>query len=226
MTINVTEEMEINTAILAELMELRNKKNQSRIDSFKYDKCFIKALDKFSYIVTIHSNKYKKFSNFEDLHQEGMMGLVLALNKFDPIRSKNFFKIANWYIKTRIKRAANKYNVITVPMNVGKKLAMNRIAELPIVIDQTINPHDGMEQNQVINTIIESLKSLNELQKSVICMYYGIDKEFDIVEHLKDKNSISFIAKEMNLSRASVEKILSEAYTILSSNKDIINLAP
>ena len=27
MVINVTEEMEINTAILAELMELRNKKN-------------------------------------------------------------------------------------------------------------------------------------------------------------------------------------------------------
>lgn len=218
----VTKQMEDNAALLSELIYLRDKKNEtkSKIDELNYNNCFIKAINRFKYIVEIHTNKYKKYSNYEDLFQESLIGLTIALNNFNPQRSKNFFKIANWYVKTRVKRAANKYNIINVPMNIAKTTAMHRTSELPTVVDTTCSACDLLEKDQIIENIQIAINSLNDIQKSVVCLYYGIDQHGTNTK----KNSISSIAKQMNTSRANIEKILNDAYLILLSNENILNL--
>lgn len=216
----ITKEMEENAELLNELIELRKNRSVSKIDEIKYNRCFQKALNKFSYIVTRHSNRYKKYSNYEDLYQEGLMALMVALNKFDPNRSKNFFRLANWYTKTKIRRLANKYNVISVPMKGAKENALNRVDDFPIVKDCSFDPSEVMEKEQIVRNIKEALKCLSDIQKFIICSYYGIDQDGKDYESL----SINTIAKQMNMSRVNVEKILNEAHVALILKSNILSL--
>lgn len=115
----VTDLMVENHALLLQLIELR-KNVVDKKSNLIYNAFFDNLVSRFAYIVDNHTCKYKKYSNYDDLYQEGMLGLSIALNKFNPERSKNFFKIANWYIKTKVKRSACKFGVITVPLKVKK----------------------------------------------------------------------------------------------------------
>jgi len=215
----ITKEMEVNAAILLDLIKLRKRQNKSKKDAAKYKTCFRQAINRFAYIVAMHTNKYKKFANYEDLYQEGMVGLVLALNNFDPERSKNFFKIANWYIKTRIKRSANKFDVINVPMNVAKDVALNRVSDMPVVADLADDPYEFMEKEQLIDNIQIALDCLDDVHKTIICKYHGINERNEKI--LIERESLTNIAKQMKMSRINVQKALAEAYDILLNNDDL-----
>ena len=218
----ITKEMEDNADILNKLIELRNKKNitKLKVDEIKYNKFLTEALDRFSYIVDLHTNRYKRYSNYEDLKQEGRIGLLMSLNKFDPERSLNYFKLATWYIRTRIKRCANKYDIINVPMAIAKENAFVRASDLPAIQDMSIDAIDILEKEQIINNIKIALEKLSDIHKYVICLYYGIDQEGKLTK----KVSISSIAKQMKTTRINVEKILNEAYSVLLSTENIENL--
>lgn len=218
----ITKEMEINAEILSELIRLRKIKDETKQkkDQTNYDKYFVVALNKFSYIVDLHTNRYKKFANYKDLHEEGMIGLIVALNNFNPERSKNFFRIANWYIKTRVKRCANKFDVINVPMNIARESAMKRVADFPVIMDDGMIPDEEVDRIQVIKNIQSALNHLSDMHAQVVCLYYGINRNGQSYK----KQSIASIAKEMNLSRANVEQLLHEAYDALLLNSKVFNI--
>lgn len=167
------------------------------------------CMDQFKYLVTMKTGRYKAFSNYDDLNQEGFEALTKAMNNYNP-KKGSFFWWAHKYIDTRISRSANLHTTIRYPLKVAKNTTPHKESVMPLMIEERHCPDKELEESQTTHAIYGAMELLSDDQKRVINLAYGFDGDKPL--------SINKICKQLSISRLSCIKTINSALSAMKEN--------
>ena len=106
---------------------------------------------------------------FDDLVQEGTVGLVKAVERFDHRRGRKFSTYAVWWIRRSILDALGGSNVIRIPSKANRQLAaMGRAeAELERIGPRRASDADIAERAELNETTVRSLRAAARVAASL-----------------------------------------------------------
>ncbi len=197
--------------LMSKLIELRARVKDSASASItnelkKHEKI---CMDKFRYLVTMKTGRYKAFSNYDDLNQEGFEALIKAMNNYNP-KKGSFFWWAHKYIDTRISRSANLHTTIRYPLKVAKANTPHKESVMPLLIEERYCPDKELEDSQMTEAIQGAVSLLTNEQKDVINLVFGFEGDKPM--------SINKICKKLGMSRLSCIKMINSALSTMKEN--------
>ncbi len=144
-----------------------------------------------------------------DLIEEGNLGLIHALDKFDPERGFRFSTYATWWIRQNIERAImNQSRTIRLPVHVVKEL--NAVLRAMRNLEAVGGRESGVEEiAQLLDKPVEEVRQVLALNEHVASLDapLEIDPSLSIGESLADD---SVEPPDMQIQTAEVEHLVTE----------------
>ena len=144
-----------------------------------------------------------------DLVEEGNLGLIHALDKFDPERGFRFSTYATWWIRQNIERAImNQSRTIRLPVHVVKEL--NAVLRTMRNLEASGARESGIEEiAQLLDKPVEEVRQVLALNEHVASLDapLEIDPSLSIGESIADDSAAP---PDMQIHAAEVEHLVTE----------------
>jgi RNA polymerase sigma factor (sigma-70 family) len=194
--------------LAAKYLELkaRAEKTESDDDIKAYKAYQNECITKLRSLVLRRVAKYKKFSNYPDLEQDGFEALLMSFNTYNPEKGP-FSYWADQYIKTRVCRAANAHSTIRVPIKKARDVKPYKTSTMPIMEDTGKDPFESLEEQESCISLMSVVDELPSEQRDVVTMTYGLNGS--------RPNTAGNVMERLSISRQQYTKLLTQAKTTI-----------
>lgn len=201
-------------------------------DKTAIDKLIVSNL---RFVITIAKKFITQGVELEDLIQEGNLGLITSIKKFDPKQNVKFLSYAIWWIKQSLFSYLNMNSrLIRLPVHIiNEKSSDQDILKLDTenciisesddlnILDIIPNTNCNAPDHEIIQEALkyeidEMLNCLNDKEQEIIKYYFGINKD--------RQYTLDEIGEKLNLTRERVRQIKELVLNRLSLKPKFKNL--
>lgn len=198
----------ISSAELEEIMMLKPSEIEKEIESNKVmrkdlEKLKVRMLEtNLRLVINIAKHYQHKGLPFNDLIQEGNLGLMKALEKFDYKLGHRFCTYASWWIRQAVARALSAQSrVIRLPIHMLVTIRKMHIAEKNFIQQRGTEP-TVEELAQILEMPKERISAIKKMSLQCISLQASITEDSDatIENFLSDRESddpMKVLAKKM-----------------------------
>jgi RNA polymerase primary sigma factor len=173
-------------------------------------------------VISIAKRHMSKGLTLPDLIQEGNIGLMRAVDKFEYARGYKFSTYATWWIRQAITRAlADQSRTIRIPVHMVETI--NRIVRATRELVQELGQEPSLEEiAKRLDMPVEKVKSIRRISKEPISLETPVGEEEDsfLVDFIEDKATDSPLESTIQEDlRLQVDRAL---YTLSSKEEKIL----